>query len=180
VAVAARTCIVTVTDLRDIRRSVQVTADSVFEAAAHALAALGAGRLDRWHRAGNSPGDSGEVTGDHAHGDGAAVGAVGERVRGQSGRANPEGSVEASTHDNLIIACTRKLFRSYEPAAGPMPIADPTRRSRHSLRRCRAFATLPSFSPAPARPPSQRRSPQTPSRCCCCGQPETARSRNRW
>ncbi|HZA34317.1 MAG TPA: hypothetical protein VE505_05290 [Vicinamibacterales bacterium] len=33
---AARTCIVTVTDLRGIRQSVEVTAETVFEAAARA------------------------------------------------------------------------------------------------------------------------------------------------
>jgi hypothetical protein len=43
--VAARTCIVTVTDLRGIRRSVQVDAESVFEASARALSAL---RRDAW------------------------------------------------------------------------------------------------------------------------------------
>jgi hypothetical protein len=43
--VAARTCIVTVTDLRGIPQSVEVTAESVFEAAARALSAL---RRDAW------------------------------------------------------------------------------------------------------------------------------------
>ena len=41
----ARTCIVTVTDLRGIRQSVEVTAETVFEAAARALSAL---RRDAW------------------------------------------------------------------------------------------------------------------------------------
>jgi hypothetical protein len=43
--VAPRTCIVTVTDWRGIRQSVEVTAESVFEAAARALSAL---RGDAW------------------------------------------------------------------------------------------------------------------------------------
>jgi hypothetical protein len=43
--VAARTCIVTVTDLRGIRHSVEVTAESVFDAAARALSAL---RREAW------------------------------------------------------------------------------------------------------------------------------------
>ena len=42
---ATRTCIVTVTDLRGIRQSVEVTAESVFDAAARALSAL---RRDAW------------------------------------------------------------------------------------------------------------------------------------
>ena len=42
---AARTCLVTVTDLRGIRQSVKVIAESVFEAAARALSAL---RRDAW------------------------------------------------------------------------------------------------------------------------------------
>jgi hypothetical protein len=44
-AMAARTCLVTVTDLRGIRQSVEVTAETVFEAAARALSAL---RQDPW------------------------------------------------------------------------------------------------------------------------------------
>ena len=36
----ARTCIVTVTELRGIRQSVEVTAETVLEAAARALSAL--------------------------------------------------------------------------------------------------------------------------------------------
>jgi hypothetical protein len=43
--VAARTCIVTVIDLRGIRQSVEVTAETVFEGAARALSAL---RRDAW------------------------------------------------------------------------------------------------------------------------------------
>jgi hypothetical protein len=42
---AARICVVTVTDLRGIRRSVEVTASSVYEAGALAVAAL---REDGW------------------------------------------------------------------------------------------------------------------------------------
>jgi hypothetical protein len=42
---SARVCVVTVTDLRGIRRSVEVTATSVYEAAALAVAAL---REDGW------------------------------------------------------------------------------------------------------------------------------------
>jgi hypothetical protein len=38
-------CIVTVTDLRGIRQSVEVTAETVFEVAARALSAL---RRDAW------------------------------------------------------------------------------------------------------------------------------------
>ena len=41
----ARICLVTVTDLRGIRQSVQVTAESVFDAVARALSAL---RHDAW------------------------------------------------------------------------------------------------------------------------------------
>jgi hypothetical protein len=43
--VAARSCIVAVTDLRGIRQSVEVTAESVFEAADRALSVL---RRDAW------------------------------------------------------------------------------------------------------------------------------------
>jgi len=39
-AMSARNCVVTVTDLRGIRRSVEVTASSVYEAGALAVAAL--------------------------------------------------------------------------------------------------------------------------------------------
>ena len=97
---AARTCIVTVTDLRGVRRSVDVNAESVFEAAARALSAL---RRDAWIDGigpATRPGDSSAATRDHAHRHRAAVAAMGERIGGQPGRANQEGSAEDNTHRN--------------------------------------------------------------------------------
>jgi hypothetical protein len=67
-----RICVVRVTDLRGIRRSVEVTASSVFEAGALAVAAL---REDGWSEPigpATDPDDRGETTSDHAHGYGAA------------------------------------------------------------------------------------------------------------
>ena len=114
---AARTCIVTVTTLRGIRQSVEVTAESVFEAAARALSALrrdawidGIGPTTRLEIQVPQPAITHTVTVQ-------AVGTLGERVRGESRRANPEGSVESDTRQNRRIAAR---WQSSLPA-GPRP-----------------------------------------------------------